>query len=177
MAISDPENQRFKEALYAHGFNLMPQFGPARLMKLYSYFGGWQNAYEADAEKIAQAGIEPELAAAFITQRGSCDLAAQAEILAQNQIKLLAFTEANYPKLLLEISKFPPLLYYRGLMESADELCIAVVGTRMITNYGRIATPQLLDPLIDAGAIIVSGMAFGVDSAAHTAMPTMVATG
>src|SRR5581483_7263662 len=65
-----------------------------------------------------------------------------------------------------EIPKFPPILYFKGSL-SADELCVAVVGTRQITNYGRAVIPRLVEPLVDAGACVVSGMAFGVDSAAH----------
>lgn len=147
----------------------MPQFGPARLMKIYRHFGNWQKAYLASPGDIISAGIEPEIVQSFISHRGQCDLEKQLASLQQNKISLLAFTDPNFPKLLLEIEKFPPLLYYKGQMDSPEELCIAVVGTRMITGYGRVATPQLTGPLVDAGAIIVSGMAFGVDGAAHTA--------
>lgn len=52
-------------------------------------------------------------------------------------------------------------------MQNPEELCISVVGTRKITSYGRVAAPLICEPLIDAGCVIVSGMAFGVDSAAH----------
>jgi DNA processing protein len=52
-------------------------------------------------------------------------------------------------------------------MDAPDELCVAAVGTRNITNYGRTVIPSLIEPLVDAGITIVSGMAFGVDAAAH----------
>jgi DNA processing protein len=153
--------------LYIHGFNMLPQFGPVRLLRLHRYFESWQQAYFAPASELVEAGIEEDLANAFLGHRAKLDLAEQREILEKNQISLLTFTDPNYPKLLLEIAKFPPLLYFRGVMDDPEELCLAVVGTRMITGYGRIATPKLVEPLVDAGMTIVSGMAFGVDSVAH----------
>lgn len=158
----------FPAALYIHGFNLLPQFGPARLMRLHRHFPDWALAFSATSGELAEAGIEPELISIFLTHRDGLDLAAEQESLAGHGIYLLMFTDKAYPKLLLEIEKFPPLLYVRGAMDDAEELCVAVVGTRMITSYGRLATPRLVEPLVDAGATIVSGMAFGVDSAAHT---------
>lgn len=154
--------------LYIHAFNLLPQFGPARLMRLYRYFENWQQAFESSAAEISEAGIEPELAKLFAKHRQNLNLDDEQKNLASHGISLLTFTDDVYPKLLLEIPKYPPLLYVRGQMNDPEELCLAVVGTRMITNYGRMATPKLVEPLVDAGATVVSGMAFGVDSAAHT---------
>ena len=67
----------------------------------------------------------------------------------------------------MEIPKKPPILYYKGAMNEPEELCIAMVGTSKITNYGRVVTQQLAEHLLDAGSTLVSGMAFGVDSAVH----------
>lgn len=156
-----------ENSLYLHGLNLLPQFGPAHLSKLWDYFGSYKTAYLADVGELVQAGVKPEIAQLFIQFRPKINLEQEAEKLARSSIGLLSFLDSNYPKLLLEIPKFPPLLYFRGSMQSPDELCISVVGTRKITNYGRMATTQLAEPLADAGAVIVSGMAFGVDAAAH----------
>ena len=155
------------EPLYLHGLNLLPQFGPARLALLAGAFENFEAAFNADSGQLMAAGIKPEEAQAFLELRGKINLAEEAEKLAAEDIKILTFRDANYPQLLLEIPKFPPILYYKGAMEIPDELCIAAVGTRMISNYGRVVVPRLIDPLVDAGITIVSGMAFGVDSAAH----------
>ena len=156
-----------EDALYLHGLNLLPQFGPARLGLLARRFGTFKQAFAASENQLALAGIDLEVAKSFLALRDKINLQAEAEKLAQEQISILTFRDANYPKLLLEIPKFPPVLYYKGKMDAADELCIAVVGTRMISNYGRTVIPGLIEPLVGAGAVIVSGMAFGVDSAAH----------
>lgn len=156
-----------KEALYLHSFNLLPQFGPSRLFKLYQYFTDFKKAFQAAPAELLAAGIEPEIAKIFLSHREKIDLALEAQKLAEENINILTFKEEAYPELLLEIPKFPPILYYRGQMPASDELCVAVVGTRNITNYGRTVIPNLIEPLVEAGITIVSGMAYGVDAAAH----------
>ena len=158
-----------QDSLYIHGLNLLPQFGPARLAQLARHFKSFKEAYNATAQELVYAGIDSEIAQAFVNLRSKINLEQEAQKLSAEGIGILNFRDAIYPKLLLEIPKFPPILYYKGKMESNDELCVAVVGTRQITNYGRTIVPQLVEPLVDAGIVIVSGMAFGVDSAAHDA--------
>ncbi len=155
------------DSLYLHGLNLMPQFGPARLLQITKNFKTFQEAFFLGKTELLKLGLDEKLADDFLTQRQKINLGQEAERLAKEQIKLLTYRDANYPKLLLQIPKSPPLLYFKGTMTEPEELCIAVVGTRQITNYGRVVVPQLVEPLVDAGAIIVSGMAFGVDSTAH----------
>ena len=152
------------QALYLHGFNLLPQFGPSRLIKICDFFESPKQAFEASIQDLEHAGIEPELAMLFDRHRSTLDLEQEAGKLEQENIHLLCYQDSNYPQLLLEISKFPPLLYYKGRMDTADELCVAVVGTRKITNYGRTVAPFLIEPLVQAGVTVVSGLAFGVDS-------------
>ncbi|MDR3642043.1 MAG: DNA-processing protein DprA [Candidatus Doudnabacteria bacterium] len=157
----------FEESLYLHGLNLLPQFGPARLGILAKRFGNFSEAYNASEENLVTAGIDPQITKCFLELRAKTHLEQEQEKLRQADIKLLTFRDKNYPKLLLQIPKFPPLLYYRGALPDPEELCLAVVGTRNITNYGRVIIPQLVEPLVDCGCVIVSGMAFGVDGAAH----------
>jgi DNA processing protein len=156
-----------KDSLYLHGLNLLPQLGPARLALLSKQFPSFEAAFNAREKELVLAGIDPEVARKFLELRDKINLGVEAEKLAAEGIGILSFRDVNYPKLLLEIPKFPAILYYKGKMESNEELCVAVVGTRQISNYGRTVIPLLVEPLVDAGCVIVSGMAFGVDSAAH----------
>jgi len=157
----------FNDSLYLHGLNLLPQFGPARLALLAKHFDSFKDAFNASEKQLMAAGIDSEVAKKFFDARANINLEDEAKKLEKEGIKILTFRDSNYPKLLLEIPKFPPVLYYRGVMQDPDELCVAVVGTRKITTYGKLVTPQLVEPIVDAGAVIVSGMAFGVDSEAH----------
>lgn len=155
------------DSLYLHGLNLMPQFGPARLLQITKNIKTFQEAFFLKKDALLKLGLDEKLADDFLTLRQKINLEQEAERLNKEQIKLLTFRDINYPKLLLQIPKNPPLLYFKGAMTEPEELCIAVVGTRQITGYGRVVVPQLVEPLVDAGAVIVSGMAFGVDSTAH----------
>jgi DNA processing protein len=155
------------DSLYLHALNLLPQFGPARLGLLGKRFANFQSAFNASEKQFIAAGIDPEIVKSFLALREKINLTEEAAKLEKEKIQILTFRDKNFPKLLLEIAKFPPILYYKGSMQEPEELCLAVVGTRQITNYGRTVVPQLVEPLVEAGCVIVSGMAFGVDSAAH----------
>lgn len=156
-----------EEAIHLHALNLLPALGPTRLMLLFNQFGSFKKAFLASGPELVKTGLDAEIAKLFLQRRATTNLQEEADKLEKAQISILTFKDPNYPKLLLEIPKFPPLLYYRGAMPEPEELCVAVVGTRKISNYGRAIIPQLLSPLVQTGITIVSGMAFGVDSASH----------
>jgi len=82
-------------------------------------------------------------------------------------IDVRSMLDAEYPRRLLMIADPPPLLYISGSLQASDELAIAVVGARRGTPAGRGITEQLAGGLASAGFTIVSGLARGVDAAAH----------
>lgn len=85
------------------------------------------------------------------------------------QVLTLKPSDNLYPPLLKEIHDPPDPLYLRGTLEIGDRLVVAVVGSRKATSYGRQVVKQLIEPLAAAGVVIVSGLAFGIDGAAHEA--------
>ena len=91
------------------------------------------------------------------------------EILQKENIRIITILDKNYPKLLKEIARPPFLLYVRGNPEVLSSDCFAVVGTRAITDYGKIATPKISKEIALAGFTIVSGLASGIDTLAHKA--------
>lgn len=157
----------FEQKIYLHAFNLLPQFGPARLGQMANFFENFQKAYQAPVAELIRAGLDRDLAEKFDRHRLTLNLEREMEKLSANKISILTLWDEKFPKLLKEIPKAPPILYVRGKMDEPEELAVAVVGTRMITNYGRTIIPGLIEPLIQRGVTIVSGMAFGVDSAAQ----------
>ncbi len=82
-------------------------------------------------------------------------------------IKTVAITDKEYPKAIKKLSDAPKILYYRGILPTPEEVCIAVVGTRRPLTYGQQAAIHITGELADAGATIVSGMAPGIDTFAH----------
>ncbi len=88
------------------------------------------------------------------------------ELADRSNVSLLTANSPLYPKNLLTIYDYPPLLYVRGTLIEKD-INIAVVGSRMASTYGKFATERLCRELALHGITIVSGMARGIDSAAH----------
>ena len=84
-------------------------------------------------------------------------------------IREVKITDKNYPKLLKKISTAPKVLYYKGVLPQENEICIGVVGTRRPSVYGQQVTLQITGELADAGITVISGMAPGIDTYAHTA--------
>jgi DNA processing protein len=85
------------------------------------------------------------------------------------EANVITYLDEGYPFLLREIEDFPILLYYKGDVSLLNDNVFAVVGTRSITSYGKKATQSFVTDLVGAGFTIVSGMARGIDTAAHNA--------
>ena len=84
------------------------------------------------------------------------------------EIKTVSINDKNYPKLLKEIKDPPEVLFYRGELKPKEN-CFAVVGTRMSSPYGKQVALEIAGDLAEAGLIIVSGLAPGIDTFAHQA--------
>lgn len=85
-------------------------------------------------------------------------------------MKILSLNDHNYPYFLKHTEQYAPdKLYYDGDLPPQNQLMVAVVGTRNISEYGREATKEIVSGLVEKGFWIVSGMAHGIDSAAHEA--------
>ena len=82
-------------------------------------------------------------------------------------MKIIKLNDKQYPKSLKEIDNPPKLLYALGDLNILNEKCITVVGSRNMTEYGRMITKKFVKELVEAGFCIVSGMAVGIDSVAH----------
>lgn len=91
------------------------------------------------------------------------------ETIERLNIRILKPTDDDYPKLLREVKGHPKVLFVRGQLKSADDLALAVVGTRRFSSYGREAVEAIVPQLVTAGLTIVSGLARGIDTLAHEA--------
>ncbi len=85
------------------------------------------------------------------------------------KIKKITINDRGYPKLLKEIYNPPKELFYLGEIQAEENLPLAIVGTRKVSNYGKQATIELGRALARAGFTIISGLALGVDGLAHQA--------
>jgi DNA processing protein len=83
------------------------------------------------------------------------------------QIKPIFFTSADYPKRMQHCADSPMMLYYKGVADLNAPRIIAIVGTRNATEYGRSICEKLVEDLVASKVLIVSGLAYGIDSCAH----------
>ena len=88
-------------------------------------------------------------------------------------IEIITILDPAYPEPLRQIADPPFLLYLKGNREALKGDCFAVVGTRALTEYGKRVAPLIVEPLCQAGLIIVSGLAMGIDGLAHQAAVKM----
>jgi len=84
------------------------------------------------------------------------------------EIRILKIGDKNYPKLLKKIKDAPEVIYYRGELNPSDQ-CFAIVGTRRFSSYGKQVALEIAGDLAETGLTIVSGLAPGIDTFAHTA--------
>jgi DNA processing protein len=148
--------------------NALPGFGPVALNSLLKAFGGDPRVVlAADGRRIgAILGPRPALVAALRDWRSHFDPAREESKMAQGGVSFLVPGASGYPPLLSEIPDPPVGLYRKGAYDFAQP-GIAVVGSRRATTYGQSVARRLGAELAERGFCVVSGLARGIDTAAH----------
>lgn len=148
--------------------NDLPNIGPITLNRLLAEFGGDPVAIlRADRKSLERVrGVGPETSAALVGWTTHFDLAREEERLAKAGASFITASDSGYPRLLKEISDPPIGLYRKGSYEF-DAPCIAIVGSRRTTLYGQATAKKLGAELARLGFCVVSGLARGIDTAAH----------
>jgi DNA processing protein len=156
-----------KELQYWVGFNIVPGIGRVKFSQIETYFGKLENAWKATAGDFKKAGLDSNIIQAIETLRPQINLPAEMEKLEKNMVQAYTYHDSAYPSRLKEIYDYPPLIYVKGSLLPQDEWCLAVVGTRRATVYGRQVTEEIVDDLAQNKITIVSGLARGIDTVAH----------
>jgi len=154
---------------YWIGFNRVSGIGPAKLQRLLDYFGDLPKAWSASAFELAQVGLDKRALENFLAARQQLNLDAELEKARRACDTILTWDDPAYPRRLKEISNPPPLLYIKGELVPEDEWSLAVVGTRSASAYGKEVTRNLATELARNKITVVSGLARGIDAAAHVA--------
>ncbi|MCL6614511.1 MAG: DNA-processing protein DprA [Firmicutes bacterium] len=147
--------------------NKVPGIGPKRFGQLIQCFGSARAAWEASPEALAAAGIGPRAAETLVEARRRIAPEEEMARVVREGVGVLALYLPGYPRLLAKIPDPPPVLFVRGKIGPEDEAAVAVVGTRNPTPTGRFTAERLAGDLARQGVTIVSGMARGIDTAAH----------
>lgn len=158
-----------EEAKYWLAFSQIQKIGPIKFQKILGYFNNLKNAWQAEAADFIKAGLEEKLAQEIIILRQGINPNEEWEKLEKEEVNFKTILDNDYPRLLKEIYDAPPILYYRGSLEPLNQFCLAVVGTRKFSPYGRQAAEEIVFDLASQGITIVSGLALGIDAIAHEA--------
>lgn len=148
----------------------IPGLGAARVRQLIECFSSAEAALEADAGAIGQIpGFGAKFCEGWERHKKGDSWKRDMELAAEKGISLISYTDPRYPKALLQIADHPVVLYVAGEILPEDSRSLAIVGTRNATIYGMEMAGQVSGMLARSGFTIVSGLARGIDTAAHQA--------
>jgi DNA processing protein len=150
------------------GLTLIPGVGHVTAKNLLGHFGSAEAVFNAKHKELLAVPGVGQVTASQITGNNTLFLAEeQLKAIEKQQIEVLFFTDDHFPRRLRECSDAPILLYYKGNANLNHPRIISVVGTRMATDYGKQICALLAETLKPYGVLIVSGLAYGIDVAAH----------
>lgn len=166
MAISSDSQQKLLSALR---LVMVPGAGPRTQRLLLDRFGSPDAVLNAPTDQLKSVrGVGPKLISAINAARRESKAEQELQRAEQNGIRFILRGSAEYPRQLNDLPDAPLLLSCRGAIYERDELAVAIVGSRNCTLYGRQQAEKLGSALARAGITIVSGLARGIDAAAHT---------
>ena len=156
---------------YLNALNKINGVGPQKMRRLLSYFGEPELIWKADLAKLKASQIGDSLAEKIINEKKSINPDQEWEKLQKENIQLITLDSPQYPSLLKEIHNPPYIIYVKGNLLADERLAtapmISIVGSRKFTSYGSQVAYSFAKELAQAGIIIVSGMALGIDSIVH----------
>jgi DNA processing protein len=148
--------------------NLMEGIGPVKVRALVQALGSVEAVFDAGRQDLLQAdGIGHKLAESILAQAGTLDPAGEEARTEKLGAHIVTQIDPRYPDILKEIHDPPIVLYVMGELKPQDKHSIAVVGSRKISHYGRQVADRLSFQLGKLGYTVVSGLARGIDTAAH----------
>jgi DNA processing protein len=148
--------------------NMTPGVGPRAATKLLERFGSAESVFHARRTELESLRLKPETIESLVKREFHDKAEEELREVRDLGGDVLILDDGSYPNLLREISDPPITLYVKGDWQSClDAPCVAVVGSRRCSTYGENASLMLSRDLAEKGICIVSGLARGIDSAAH----------
>jgi DNA processing protein len=155
------------DELYWFALKSVPLVGNVTFRRLLEHFSSPQRVMAAVEDELASVrGVSRAAASAIVSHEWRPFAEQECERVARCNARIVTFLAAEYPKILFEIPDPPPFLYVRGELPDVEP-AIAIVGSRRASTYGRQVTARLARELAGHGVTVVSGMARGIDTAAH----------
>ncbi len=161
------ENTLDFEVLYLYILSRLP----VKKLEIYDQWltkaGSFERIYYASEKELKEFGLGLELIIKLREIKKEWSVEKLSKSIEETSVQVLPYYDKFFPSILKEIHDPPPVLFYRGKLTSSYETCVAIVGSRKMSDYGLAVIPRVTTPLIESGITIVSGLAYGVDSAAH----------
>lgn len=158
------------DLIYQIALTLTPNIGDVHAKTLIGIYGNAASVFKArkkELETIEGIGTIRAKSIKAFTDFTRCE--EEISFIEKYKITPLFLTDKNYPQRLLNGYDSPALLYYRGKSDLNTSKIVAVVGTRNNSEYGKTVTEKLITDLAGNQVLIVSGLAFGIDTIAHKA--------
>ena len=153
---------------YWIGLSSIEELSSSFILRLYNHFGNIEQAFCAN-DLSAIEGLSVAKAEKFMRLRDKVDPDKAFEAVQSRGINYLTFDDDRYPQMLRNIYDAPAVLYYKGdLFDCNLDRTLAVVGSRRATSYAKDALSKIISELIDTDICVVSGLASGIDTIAHT---------
>ncbi|KIO75173.1 DNA processing protein DprA [Pedobacter lusitanus] len=154
--------------LHQIALTLIKNIGPVTAKCLLAHFHNPEAIFAAGEAALMQVeGLEPFRVHEILRTNALSLAAAQLTFLDQHQIEVLFYTDDKYPQRLKDCSDAPVLLYYKGKADLNHPRIVSIVGSRKATPYGLLLCQQLISLLQHYDVLVVSGLAYGIDVAAH----------
>ncbi len=151
-----------------HALALYPKLTLPKYQALCRKFGDVRLVWESEFGELREAGFDEQASHEFLEWRDQFREENYLPLLEKDNIQIISIEDALYPPLLKDIFDPPVALFVRGNFSNTLPR-FAIVGTRKMTVYGRQTTEEIVNELVHGGVEIVSGLALGIDGAAHKA--------
>jgi len=149
------------------GLHLNARLTPRRLHRLLSAMGSARAVWQASAGAMASVLGDADAADAVSRSRDPAAALQEQERAARAGVEIVTVLDARYPTSLRSLRDSPAVICVRGDLKVLERACVAIVGTRRASGYGRIVARRMGFELAGAGVAVVSGLARGIDAAAH----------
>ena len=167
---SEPNNTISEEKIYQVALSMVPGVGDVIAKTLVSYCGSARDVFKKNKSQLSKIpGIGSINAENIHSFKNFSDAESEINRCEHHNIKILFFTDKDYPKKLKQAPDSPVVLYYNGTADLNGKKTISIVGTRKSTSYGREFTERIVEHLKAHQAQIISGLAYGIDICAHKA--------
>ena len=165
---SSPDLDRSQEQRALIGLSLVPGVGPSRLRALLAHFEAPSAVFQAPRSTLTQVdGVGAQTAEAILTFDDRASVNREMKRAEEVGASLVSPWDERFPTRLGEIYDPPGFLWMRGTLPSDSRPLVTVVGTRRCTDYGRAQAHHFASELVRRGFTVVSGLAYGIDAAAH----------